>query len=806
VLSRFIVPLTAGLVLLAGCTSSDTKPTPSNSDILTADTILKPAPPVDAGSSDTGISISPQTLTDADVPKPELQVGTGKFFTKQPPTKAAGSGDADVVFNFENQPVQAVIKAILGDLLQENYTVAPNVGGNVTFSTSKPIRRSEALPVLEMLLSANGISLVHQQGRYTVMATKDAILGRLTPSTSPIGSAQGYELRIFPLQYVSPTEMAKLMKPYAKPEAFINVDPNRSLLVMAGTSAELANYQRTIDTFDVDWLKGMSVGVFTLQHVEVTKLLPDLLKIFGTDGESPLAGMFRFMPIEQTNAIVVITPQPEYLKQAEEWLYRLDRGGAENSTQLYVYNVKNIKSPDLADYLSQVFLGTSTGSSHRSTTGSVAPGLRSTSLGGRGGMGGMGGSSGSSFGSGSSMSYQNSLRPQSAAEKNAPGGTNGTTPGATGQQNKETDIRISAIEENNQLMVQATPTEWSRIEAAIRKLDIEPLQVQIEARILEVRLTGNLNFGVQWYLTGLIGTANGSAQQNGRYPYVYPPGSGGESYTGNSHDRHRLSLGATGNVTPTSSGGFFYSFLNKNFEAAINALEQDGTAKSLAAPSLVVANNQEAQINVGTQIPVIQTFYNGLSTVGTTGTSSTIGTTGSVQYLNTGVTLDVKPRVNPGGLVYLDIQQEVSNPDSAPEGTNPPINQRMIQTQVAVQSGETLLLGGLIQDNRTENQTGIPLLAKVPVIGKLFGSTVNSKDRTELIVLITPRVVRNPDEGRQMTEEYTRQFQSLAPLRGEMYQKVKPDVPPPAAPPPAQPLIKSAEPTPQSNGGTTNDH
>ena len=612
----------------------------------------------------TGIAISPQALSDQEPPKPEIQVGTGKFFTKQPNAKEGGSGEADVVFNFENQPMQAVIKAILGDLLQENYTIAPNVGGSVTFSTSKPIRRSEALPVLEMLLSANGVSLVRQDGRYLVMPTKDAIVGRLTPTTAPISLAKGYELRIFPLQYVSPTEMAKLLKPYAKPEAFVNIDPNRSLLVMAGTSAELQNYQQTIETFDVDWLKGMSVGVFTMQHVEVAKLLPDLLKIFGTEGESPLAGMFRFMPIEQTNSLVVITPQPAYLKSAEEWLYRLDRGGAENATQLYVYNVKNLKAPDLADYLSQIFLGSSTGSSHRNTTGSVAPGLRPTTLGGRGGTGGTGSNVG---GSNTTMSYQNSLRPQSDREKNAPATGAGATPAAPGQGAKDTDIRISAIEENNQLMVQATPIEWSRIESAIRKLDIVPLQVQIEARILEVSLTGDLNFGVQWYLDWI--DRHGDGFGGGKRKLSVRVSAGGPSFTGNSHDRHRTSLGAIGNVTPTGSGGFFYSFLNKNFEVAINALETNGQAKSLAAPSLLVANNQEAQINVGQQIPIVQTFYNGLGTVGTTQngtTTNTLATTGSVQYLNTGVTLDVKPRVNPGGLVYLDIQQEVSNPGPTP--------------------------------------------------------------------------------------------------------------------------------------------
>ncbi|MGH8171931.1 MAG: type II secretion system secretin GspD [Rhodanobacteraceae bacterium] len=753
--------------------------TPDGS-ILTADTILKPAVSLDdTGGSNTGISISPQALYDGEPPTPEIQTGTGKFFNQQPAQRSTGSGDADVVFNFENQPIQAVVKAILGDLLQENYTIAPNVGGNVTFSTSKPIRRSEALPVLEALLAANGASLVQQNGRYTVMLTKEAIPGRLTPNMAPVNAARGYELRIFPLRYVSASEMAKLLKPYAKPEAFVNIDPNRSLLVMAGTADELQNYQQTIETFDVDWLKGMSIGVFTLQHVEVGKLLPDLLKIFGTEGESPLAGMFRFMPIEQTNSIVVITPQPAYLKNAEEWLYRLDRGGAENATQLYVYNVKNLKAPDLADYLSQIFLGTSTGSSHRSSTsGAVAPGLRSTTLGSRGG-------------DASGMSYKNSLRPQSDKEKAAPAaaGTNATTPATPGSGNRETDIRISAIEENNQLMIQATPIEWDRIESAIKKLDIIPLQVQIEARILEVTLTGNLNYGVQWYLAGLIGTAQGSAEANGNYRYNYPAVPGEENFTGNSHDRHRTSLGATGNVTPTGGGGFFYSFLNKNFEVAISALETSGQAKSLAAPSLVVANNQEAQINVGQQIPVVQTYYNGLNNIGTgTNAGNTSGTTGSVQYLSTGVTLDVKPRVNPGGLVYLDIQQEVSNPGPIPANSasgNPPINQRLIQTQVAVQSGETLLLGGLIRDNTNTSDSGIPLINRVPVLRHLFGTTTNSKDRTELIVLITPRVIRNSDEARQMTQEYTRQFESLQPMQSDMH---PPSItPPPQAPPPPPP-------------------
>lgn len=743
------------IALLAGCATQATKTDRADdSGVLTADTILKPSAPPPTEESVSGISIAPETLANRPPPKPEIAVGTGKFFKQQPAPRASG-GEGQVTFNFENQPIQAVVKAILGDMLQENYTIAPNVGGNVTYSTARPIRREDALPVLEMLLSWTGNALVREGNRYTVLQSKDAIPGKLSPQ---VGATQqpGYSLRIFPLRYISASETAKLLKPYAKGDAFVQIDPNRSLIVLAGTPSELDNYQRTIDTFDIDWMKGMSIGVYAMQHVEVAKLMPDLQKIFGTEGESPLAGMFRFMPIEQTNSMVVITPQPEYLKQAEEWLYRLDQGGKENTVQLYVYNVKNLKAPDLADYLSQIFLGSSSGTHRSSTSGSVGPGLRSTSLGSRGGMG-----------NNNSMSYGTSLRPQSNQEKNTPAAAATTAAvGGTGGGNKDSDIRISAIEENNQLMIQATPYEWDRIESAIKKLDVVPLQVQIEARILEVSMTDALSLGVQWYLGGLIGTANGSVG-NGT---VFDP-----EFRGNKQNRHRSQIGATGTINPYNGkdGGFSWSFLNKNFEVAINALEKSGQAKSLAAPSLLVMNNQEAQINVGQQIPVQQTYFTGLTGVNSTG--STVGSGyGTVQYMNTGVVLNVKPRVNPGGLIYLDIQQEVSNPPvgySSSDG-NPAIQQRQIQTQVAIQSGETLMMGGLIRENNDDSNAGIPFLSRVPVLKNLFGNTSHARDRTELIVLITPRVIASVDEARQATQEYVRQFQSLTPLRAR--EKPKP--------------------------------
>jgi len=777
--------LSLGIALLAGCAPSKdvTRPNSADSDVLTADTILKPVPPTTAEEPTEGIAISPDTKANRPPPKPEIEVGTAKFFKSQAAPRSSG-GEGQVTFNFENQPVQAVVKAILGDMLEENYTIAPNVGGNVTYSTSRPIRREDAMPVLEMLLSWTGNALVREGNRYTVLQSKDAIPGKLSPQ---VGASQqpGYGLRIFPLKYVSPVEMAKLLKPYAKGDAIVQIDPNRSLLVLAGNPSELDAYQRTIDTFDVDWLKGMSIGVYNMQHVDVTKLMPDLDQLFGSKGESPLAGMFRFMPIEETNSMIVITPQPEYLKQAEEWLYRLDRGSAENAVQLYVYNVKNLKAPDLADYLSQIFLGTS-GGSHRSTTsGRVGQGLRSTTLGGSGGMGGFGNNS---------MSYGSSLRPQSNMEKSAPtsGGDSKTTTAAGGSNKKETDIRISAIEENNQIMVMAQPFEWEQMQAAIRRLDTPPLQVQIEARILEVTLSDGLQYGVQWWLGNLMSGPNGGTYENPHNQWPYP----------NPYGRSGSTLGGAASRDGSGATGFFYSFLNSKFQVAINALESSGVAKTLSAPSLVVNNNQEASLTVGDQIPITQTYYNGLGSIGstTTGTNGTNGyvggLTGSVQYLSTGVTLNVMPRVNPGGLVYLDIQQEVSTPGAAATtGGNPPIAQRQIQTSVAVQSGQTLLLGGLIKEIKQDSNTSLPLVGKVPILKNLFGSTKSSTNRTELIVLITPRVINNSDEARQVTEDYVKQFQSLAPLRAQHPMSSPQPSPAPTEPSRTYPVTPPTNPT-----------
>jgi general secretion pathway protein D len=757
-LSLFIVSLL--IALLAGCSDVggprrdgiDAELAPNKSQTVPV------IPPRTTSSEDKPITLKQDDKTRPKT-KPEMEPGSGLFYNPtaaSAPVRNTPPAEGQTSLNFENVPIQAVVQQILGALLQETYSISPTVTGNVTFSTAKPITTEQAMPILEMLLAWTNNTLIHKNGRYEVVPTKEAIPGNLAPRIAPPRMAQGYEVRVFPLKYISATEMQKLLKPYAKADAIVAADNARSMVVMAGTASELENYQRTIEVFDVDWLKGMSVGVYGLRNMDVTKIMPELDKIFGATGESPLAGMFRFIPMESTNSIVVITPQRDYLDQAEKWLYRLDMGVGENGTQLYVYDVKNVKAVDLSDHLNAIFTG-KVSSAKPSNAGNVAPGLKPASIGGL-----------NSSALGSSSSMQPMQKTNTTTGANGSSNLSTTGAGAPNGANaaKDSDIRITPIEENNQLLVMATPGEWDGILAAIRRLDISPLQVQIEAKVLEVQLTGDLEFGVEWWLAGLKNNSVGSSNSGTGYTY-------GPNFQGNTADRHRTLLGSTSAI-PQSYGdtpaSFFYSFLNKNMQVAINALQSNGTTKILSSPSMVVMNNQEAQINVGQQVPVLQTSIVGISNLGTTDTSGTNNVSntgiGSVSYISTGVQLDVKPRVNPGGLVYMDVTQQVSSPGATTSvNGNPPINQRQLQTQVAVQSGETVLLGGLIEESDTLTKSGIPFLNDVPILGRLFGSTSNKRDRTEIIVLITPRVISSVEDARVMTDEYRNKFESLAPLR-----------------------------------------
>jgi len=667
--------------------------------------------------------------TPADDDGSEMTPGSGQVINTRvaatPPPSLDQPGEA--TFNFEGEPVHAVVKVILGDLLQQNYVIGPGVQGQVTLATPRPVNAAQALGLLEMVLGWNNARLVWMDGRYNVLPTDQAVQGNLAPRTGGAGDARGYEVRAVPLQYISANEMKKVLDPYARPNAVLSVDNARNLIVLAGTRAELQNYLRTVEIFDVDWLAGMSVGVFPLLSAEADEVVQQLEAVFGPDGGTPVSGMFRFMPLQGRNAVLVITPQAKYLKEAKTWIERLDAGGGEGS-RLYTYEVLYMKATDLAEQLNQVFGGGySTSSSAAGGAVSLMPGLDPVRL--------------RSINTPAPDAADPAARAESAQQASARAGAAAGGRDAAGgiAVGSADDVSVSAVEESNALLVRATPSQWESIRRTIERLDVMPMQVHIEAQVVEVQLSGKLSYGVSWFFENEVPADFGDA--GGRWGDI-----GGI-------------IGSQGDA----GTGLAWTFLGRNAAAVITALDDASDVRVLSTPSVVVRNNAEAKLDVGTKIPVNSTSFNPIL-----GEGSGTGTYTQVQYLDTGVILTVKPRISRDGMVFMEIDQEVSSPGAVrandPTG-NVPINKRNLVTEAAVKSGETVMLAGLITDSSSQGSAGVPGLSRLPIIGGLFGTKSQASDRSEVIILVTPRVIRDPGEARRLTDEYGERFRALEPMR-----------------------------------------
>ena len=729
-----VILFSLGLGLLAGCASA---PVPD----------VRRTTPAAAGEVVPGAAQTvPVREDEAPVTGPQAQIrrGNGQMINRSaasaPLPSLGGASSGSATFNFEGESVHAVVKAILGDMLGQNYVIAPGVQGTVTLGTPKPVSPAEALNLLEMVLGWNNARLVYSGGRYNIIPADQALAGSVAPRTGPASNARGYEVRVVPLRFISASEMKKVLEPYARPNAIVNVDGTRNVITLAGTRSELENYLRTVEIFDVDWLSGMSVGVFPLQSGRATRVVADLEKVFGNDSKTPSAGMFRFMPLEGANAVLVITPQPAYLDQIQQWLERID--GAGEGSRLFSYELKYIKARELAQRLAEVFGASGGGASSgdgRSTGGagnvSLMPGTEPVQI-NDGGMNGTGGSV--DFGGSGSGGSGGGLGGGSLSLNQRDSGNGAVTLEVDGAR-----VGVAAVEETNTLLVRSSASAWQSIREVVEKLDVMPLQVHIEAQIAEVSLTGDLSYGVNWYLERAM-------TDNGLGPFNPPGGVPGVS----GPSKWSTLAGSIGGV---SGAGAVWTLVKNDAAAVITALDEVSDVRLLQTPSVFVRNNAEATLNVGSRIPISSVTVNpGL------GTDNTYS---QVQYLDTGVILKVRPRVTKDGMVFLDIVQEVSSPGSEPDANgNVRINTRRFKTEGAVQAGNTVMLAGLISDTATQGSSGIPGLSRLPIIGGLFGKKTTGTERSEVIVLLTPTIVSNPQEANDLTDEYGKRFRALEPL------------------------------------------
>jgi general secretion pathway protein D len=634
---------------------------------------------------------------------------------KLPPGAAVQPAGGGVILNFEAADLREVVRNILGDILNENYTIDPAVGGSVTIRTSTGIPREALTATLETLLRANGATMVKNGGLYQVVPQAVAVRGNTVPQlgNSTRALPSGFSVQIVPLRYVGVKEMVRLLEPFAKDAQAVRPDELRNLLILAGTERELKNLMDTIDMFDIDWMAGMSAGVFTLQNSDVKSVMAELDKIIGDKNLSPLAGILRIVPLERMNALLVITPQPAYLDEVKKWIDRLDKtgGGDSGGLQFYVYNLSNQRAEKLGPLLQQAFTGRAS-----QPTGAAAPTV----------------APGTPAGTIVNPPTFTPVNPATGSNISpAPVTATATASGPGTGSGIVRNLQVVADKDNNTLLIIATAAEYSVIEAALRKLDVPQRQVVMEVTIAEVTLTDDIQFGVDWLFKG--GAPSGSSSRSG---------SGG--------NLNSLLVGSGNPANPTSTTnpivklaqGFTYILNNTNFpggiQAALKLLDAYGNTKVIANPHVAALDNQKATIKSGDRIPISSN-----TTVG--GTLNGITTTS--QYIDTGVLLQVTPHINSGGLVTLDVQAEVSVPGNSgcpvEQQCAPPISTRSVQTLIAVPSGRTMVMGGLINESRANTSQGIPLISRIPFLGGLFGEQELKNNRTELVLFITPRVVED---------------------------------------------------------------
>ena len=718
---------------------------------LATEQLLLPTPIAGASGSTGSIAGGPKkgvALGDAGAPATagnRLYQGSGQFTkiadAQSGPHSSGPQGFANKTITGDGITLELVgasipdaAKAILGDVLNVSYVVSDKVKGTVTLRTSKPVSRDGLLEIFESVLAAEGVALVVDGPVFRVMPRSDAMAeGRPIKAEQNFSNRKpGLSTEIIPLKYVSATEMDRILKSVAPQSTISHVDTARNLLVVSGSRAELQSMSDVVSVFDVDWMRGMSFGIFPLETGETEAVAQELDKIFANDSSSPSKGMVRFIPNARLKSILVISARPEYLKKAEIWIKRIDMASEATEKRAFVYHVQHRPAVELSELLKKVY--SPNADSQRSQDAGAQQGLVT------------GATAPAADQAGQPPGFTaDQTRPLAPNEPRPLGPTTVTpqaarlanTQAATGsaeavdgaaalaasggnpsgmlakpvRDDRTSGISVVADEGNNTLVITATPSEIRRIRQVLQQVDVLPEQILLEATIAEVTLTDDLKFGMRWFFE------KGASEA-------------------------RLTDSVIGAIAPVFPG-FSYFVNTPNVKVVLNALSGVTHVNLVSSPSLMTLNNKRATLQIGDEVPIATQSAVSVVTPGAP-------IVNSIAFRNTGVILNITPRVSSNGQVLLEIEQEVSDvkPTTSSNINSPTIQQRRIKTTVSVNNGGSVVLAGLMRDKATRKNNQVPLIGDIPLVGNLFKDKADTIERTELLIAITPQVLKtNADLG-----------------------------------------------------------
>jgi general secretion pathway protein D len=711
-----------------------------------------------------------------------------------PPDEGVIATPTGVEFNFDSADIQTVTKTLLGDTLGLAYVIDPRVQGNVTFSSAGPIARKDLLPVFESVMRMSNAAVIHEGPLLKIVPVPEAA----GAGSISVGAGQpGFGVAIVPLRYTSATSVARLAENFLSRPGAIRADQARNLVLVQGTSMERRSALDVIASLDVEWMRAQSVGVYPLKAATPEVMVQELDRIFQTAENGQGQGAVQFQVISRMNAVMAVTKSPRTLERVTQWVRRLDRSDP-NGMALRTYTLHYANAQQVAKILGDIFLGRG-GTGGDTAAGQLAPGVASSqsrldSLGsGSLGTSNAGASSSSSgvanpgtavvAGTSPRSDFEGfSTRPGSDSDNN---NTNNNAPTATaGGRGGLLNVRITADNGANAIVIYSNQEDFQTIERALRDIDRPRLQVAIDATVAEVTLTDDLQYGVQHFFTSSdVGLA---ADKGSSLLVPTAPSSTTSSSTSSTSSASSSSSSSTGSTASTAAAAVApflqrvlpgYNLLlgpEAQPRLILSALSTITDVKVLSSPSLVVIDNQPAVLEVGNQIPVTTSTATLLS-------NSNTPVVNTIEMRATGVILKVLPRVHANGLVQLEIEQEISNVVNPDQQTlTPTISQRRIHSTVAVASGQTVLLGGLISEQQDKSVAGLPGLNQIKYLGDLFGATSKNRQRSEIIVFIRPMVIRNGVDAQGVAEEFRQRLESMRSPQSFIEGKDAGPAPPPA--------------------------
>ena len=655
-----------------------------------------------------------------------------------PPAGVGQLDDGNFTVNVDQANLAESAKLILGETLGYNYTIDPRVQGTVTLVSNRSLTGRELLSAYEAALRLAGAALIQSDGNFKIVALQEVLDGEMGTADLGKNVSPGFGVNAIPLRYVSPASVMELLDGFIARSGSVRASKVGNMILIRGPSEERRQLVDVIMSFDVDWMRNQTSGLARLENARAEEVASKVQQVFAEDGAASGPNALKVIPVPSINSLIVIARTRAKVNTAMNWIRRLDQENV-NSPNYYVYAVQNGNAVELARILNSTFGG---GGGGAGTTGEVAPDHQSMDV---------------SMGNDTSGQEPPQPDPQGSAEQQ--GKTDlqtGSTPasgagsgalasvGQSGQQGGggsssgggfggyssgggNSAIRITANPSNNTIVISATPKDYRKILATLRQMDAPSTQVLINTMIAEVTLNNQLRYGVQAYFE----SNNVSISIAGSKPPAVGPV-----------------------ISPQFPGMNFLWGGISNPKVVIDALSGITNVRIVSSPSILVMENETATIKVGDQVPI---------------QSQTAVTDGgnfvnSYEYRDTGVILKVKPRVSASGVVTIELGQELSAmqpSDKTSAGGNPTFTQRSVTSKVSVNDQQTVLLGGLISGIEDRTRDTVPGADKVPILGKLIGTTDNNAQRTELIVFITPKIIHNGEDAARESQDLRDKMKNL---------------------------------------------